>query len=324
MRSAQLSMAILAGALLASAVPAAIAQTYPNKPVRLIVTYPPGGSSDLLSRAFGQELAKIWGQQVIIESKPGAAGSIGMDYAAKQPNDGYVFVIGNMGPVAVNPQMSKVSYDISRDFAPISLVATGPNILVVNAQSPWKNLNELLAAMKAKPGTVNFGTSGPGALNHLAGELLKRTVNVEMTAIPYKGGVLAIQDLLGQQVQLVISDALPAMAHIRSGKLRALAITSDKRSHLAPDIPTFEESGVPGMVADNWWGALAPSGTPKPIIDKLHADMVKVLASPDVKERFAGLGVVPAASTPEQFRQFIQSEYARWGKLVKDANIRAD
>lgn len=319
--------AALAGIIalgLSIAAPSALAQAYPVKPVKLIVTYPPGGSSDLLSRAFGNELSKQLGQQVVIESKPGAAGSIGMDYAAKQPADGYTFVIGNMGPVAVNPQMSKVAYDPLRDFAPLSMLAVGPNILVVNANSPWKTLQEFIAAAKARPGLVNYGTSGPGALNHLAGEQLKRIVGIDMTAVPYKGGVLAVQDLLGGQVQLVISDALPAMAHIRSGKLRPLAITSEKRSPLAPEVPTFAEGGVQGMVADNWWGVLFPAGTPKPILDRVHAELTKVVASAEVKERFAQLGVEPVSSSPEQFRQFIQAEMARWGKLVKEANIKAE
>lgn len=320
------NLTAIACAALVAAAPAALAQgSYPNKPVKLIVTYPPGGSSDLLSRAFANELTKLLGQQVIIESKPGAAGSIGMDYAAKQPADGYSFVIGNMGPVAVNPQMSKVPYDPLKDFAPLSMLAVGPNILVVNANSPWRTLQDLIAAGKQRGAPpLSYGTSGPGALNHLAGELLKIQTGVQMTAIPYRGGVLAVQDLLGQQVQLVISDALPAMQHIRSGKLRALAITSDKRSPMAPDVPTFAEAGVRGMVADNWWGVLFPAGTPKPILDRMHADLTRAVASPEVKERFAQLGVEPVSSSPEQFRQFIVSEMARWGKVVKDANIRAD
>jgi tripartite-type tricarboxylate transporter receptor subunit TctC len=324
MRFARTLQALALGAAAISLPTAALAQAYPNKPVRLVVTYPPGGSSDLLSRAFATELGKLWGQQVLIESKPGAAGSIGIDYAAKQPADGYTFVVGNMGPVAVNPVMSKVPYDTLRDFVPLSLLAVGPNILVVNASQPWKTLREFIADAKAKPGTINYGTSGPGALNHLAGELLKREVGIQMTAIPYKGGVLAVQDLLGNQVQVVLSDALPAMQHIRSGKLRALAITSEKRSPLAPDVPTFAESGVNGLVADNWWGILFPAGTPKPILDKVHADLVKVVQTQEVKERFAALGVDPVSSSPEQFRQFIQAEQARWGKLVKEANIRAE
>ncbi len=303
---------------------AALAQAFPTKPVRLIVTYPPGGSSDLMARAFGQELTQFLGQQVVIESKPGAAGSIGMDFAAKQPADGYSFVIGNMQPVAVNPMLSKVPYDVARDLAPVSMLATGPNILVVNSNSPWKSMKELLDEMRAKPGTFNFGNSGPGALNHLAGELIKRQMNVQMTAVAYKGGVLAIQDLLGGQVQMVISDALPAMAHIKSGKLRPLAVTSEKRSPVAPDVPTFTEAGVPGLVADNWWGVFVPAATPKAIVDRLNADIAKTLQTTSVKEKFALLGVEPVSSSPEKLREFMNAEIARWGKLIKEANIRAE
>ena len=296
----------------------------PTKPVRLVVTYPPGGSSDLMARAFAQELSGLLGQQVIIESKPGAAGSIGTEYAAKQAPDGYTFLVGNMQPLSVNPIMSKVQYDVARDLAPVSMLAIGPNILVVNANAPWKTLGELLAAMKAKPGTFNYGNSGPGALNHLAGELMKRTMGVEMTPVPYKGGVLAIQDLLGNQVQLVISDALPAMGHIRAGKLRPLAITTEKRSPLLPDVPTFAEGGVPGMVADNWWGILLPAGTPKPIIDRYNTEIAKALQTASVKEKFTQLGIEGVASTPEKLRDFIQSEAVRWGKVIKDGNIKVD
>ncbi|MEO7403076.1 MAG: tripartite tricarboxylate transporter substrate binding protein, partial [Burkholderiales bacterium] len=281
-------------------------------------------SSDLMARAFAQELSGLLGQQVIIESKPGAAGSIGTDFAAKQPADGYTFLVGNMQPLSVNPIMSKVPYDPVRDFTPVSMLAIGPNILVVNANSPWKTLGELLADMKAKPGTFNYGNSGPGALNHLAGELMKRTMNVQMTPVPYKGGVLAIQDLLGNQVQLVISDALPAMGHIRAGKLRPLAITTEKRSPLLPDVPTFGEGGVPGMVADNWWGILLPAGAPKPIVDRYNADIAKALQTASVKEKFAQLGIEGVASTPEKLRDFIQSETVRWGKVIKDGNIKVD
>jgi tripartite-type tricarboxylate transporter receptor subunit TctC len=298
--------------------------TFPNKPLKLIVTYPPGGSSDLMSRAFAIEFGQALGQQVIIESKPGAAGSIGIDYAAKQAPDGYTMVVGNMQPVSVNPMLTKVPYDMNRDLAPVSMLSTGPNVLVVQASHPAKTLQELLAMMKAKPNSYNYGNSGPGALNHLAGEQLKRTAGVDMQSVSYKGGVLALQDLLGGAVQVVISDALPAMAHIRSGKLRPLAVTSETRTALVPGVPTFTEAGVPGMVADNWWGIYVPAATPKAIIDRLNADMIKTLQSPTVKEKFNMLGIEPVSSTPERLREFAQAETARWGKLIKEANIKAE
>ena len=302
----------------------AAAQTYPSKPVRLIVTYPPGGSSDLMGRVLGQKLSELWGQQVIIESKPGAAGSIGMEFAARQPADGYTFVIGNFGPVAVNPVLSKVPYDIQKDFLPVSMVCTGPNILVVNAASPEKSVQELVATAKNSPGKLNFGTSGPGSMSHLIGEMFKGSAAIDIVGVQYKGGVLAVQDLLGGQVQMIFSDALPVMAHIRSGKLRPIGITSKDRSPLSPEIPTMAEQGFPDLVAVNWWGVLVPAGTPRPVVEKLNADLVKVLADPDLKKRYADLGVEPVSSTPEFFGEFLRTEQARYAKVIKDAGIKAD
>src|SRR5712671_3274549 len=203
----------------------AFAQSYPTKPVRLIVTYPPGGSSDLMARVFGAKLGELWGQQVIVESKPGAAGAVGMDYAARQPADGYTFVIGNSGPVAINPLLSNVPYSIEKDFIPVSLISNGPNVLVVRTDSEFKSLAEIIAFAKANPGKLNYGTSGPGSISHMAAEMLKNITAVRAIDVPYKGGVLGVQDLLGGQINFIFSDSLPAMAHIRSGKLRALCVT---------------------------------------------------------------------------------------------------
>ncbi len=302
----------------------AFAQTYPAKPVRLIVTYPPAGSSDLMGRILGQKLAELWGQPVIVENKPGAAGSIGMDYAAHQPPDGYSFVIGNLGPVAVNPLLSKVPYDVERDFVPVSLIATGPNVLVVNPKTPARTLGELIAYARANPGKLNFGSGGPGSVAHLSGEMLKSLAHVDIVHVPYKGGILSVNDLIAGHVQMVFSDALPVMQHIRAGTLRALAITSPERSPLVPDVPTCVESGVPGLVAVNWWGVLLPAGTPKAIADKFYADLVKVMHDPDVKEKFAQLGVEAVSGTAEQFAAYMRSESAKYAKLIKEANIHAE
>ena len=285
---------------------AVLAETYPAKPVRLIVTYPPAGSSDLMGRILGQKLAELWGQPVIVENKPGAAGSIGMDYAAHQPPDGYSFLIGNLGPVTVNPLLSKVPYDVERDFVPVSLIATGPNVLVVNPKTPVKTLGELIAYARANPGKLNFGSGGPGSVAHLSGEMLKSLAHVDIVHVPYKGGILSVNDLIAGHVQMVFSDALPVMQHIRAGTLRALAITSPERSPLVPDVPTCVESGVPGLVAVNWWGVLLPAGTPKAIADKFYADLVKVMHDPDVKEKFAQLGVEAVSGTPEQFAAYMR------------------
>ena len=317
-------LVVLFGVLAALLASAVIAQTYPSKPVRLIVTYPPAGSSDLMARILGQKLSELWGQAVIVENKAGAAGSIGMDYAAHQPPDGYSFLIANLGPAVVNPILTKVPFDVERDFVPVSLIATGPNILVVNPITPARTLGELTAYARANPGKLNFGSGGSGSVAHLSGEMYKSLAHVDIVHVPYKGGILSVNDLLAGNVQLVFSDALPVMQHIRAGKLRALAVTSPERSALAPDIPTCVESGLPGLVAVNWWGVLLPAGTPKSIADKFRADLIKVMQDPEVKEKFATLGVDAVSGTPEQFAAYIKSETAKYAKLIKEANIQAE
>lgn len=312
------------GLIAGFAMQAVVAQPYPAKPVKLVVTYPPGGSSDLMARILGQKLSELWGQPVIVESKPGAAGSIGMDYAAHQPPDGYSFVIGNLGPVTVNPLLSKVPYDIERDFVAVSLISTGPNILVVNPATPVKTLEELVAYARANPGKVNFGSSGAGSVAHLSGEMFKNIAKLDITHIAYKGGILSVQDLVAGHVQMVFSDALPAMQFIKSGRLRALAITGPERSPSMAEIPTCAESGMPGLVAVNWWGVLLPAGTPRAIVQKFHADIVKVMKDADLKERFAQLGVDAVSSSPEEFSAFMRAEAIKYAKLIKEADIKID
>jgi tripartite-type tricarboxylate transporter receptor subunit TctC len=298
-------------------------QSYPAKPVRLIVTYPPGGSSDLMSRVYGAKLSELWSQPVIVESKPGAAGSIGMDFAAKQPGDGYTFVVGNLQPVAVNPLLSQVPYNIQKDFVAVSQISQGPNVLVVQTDSPLKSLADVIAYAKANPGKLNYGTSGPGSVSHLSAEMLKNMTKAQVVEVPYKGGVLAVQDLLGGQIQFIFSDTLPAMQHIRAGKLRALCVTGETRYELLPDQAPCQNDAR-GLVAVNWWGVLYPAGTPKNVVDKLHADTVKVLADPDTKKRFADLGVETKASTPAEFSAFIKAETDKYAKLIKEANIKVN
>jgi tripartite-type tricarboxylate transporter receptor subunit TctC len=301
----------------------ALAQPYPAKPVKLIVTYPPGGSSDLLARVFGQKLSEVWGQPVIVESKPGAAGSIGMDYAAKQANDGYSFVVGNIGPAAVNPLLSKVPYDVERDFVAISLIATGPNILIVNPGVPAKSLRELTDLAKSSSGKLNYGTSGPGSISHLAGAMYMNITGVKATEVPYKGGILGVQDLVAGHIQYIFSDSLPAMQFIKAGRARALCVTGPERSPITPELPPCAEA-VPGLVAVNWWGVFMPTGTPKAITEKFHADLVKAMQDAEVKRKFADLGVEAVYSTPEQFVAFMKSETAKYAKLVKEAGIKVE
>jgi len=316
-----LKLALGLGLIAASVQGSALAQPYPSKPVKLIVTYPPGGSSDLMARVFGQKLSELWGQPVIVESKPGAAGSIGMDFARQQPADGYTFVVGNIGPAAVNPLLTKVPYDVERDFVAISLISTGPNILIVNPNVPAKSLGELTEVLKSSAGKMNYGTSGPGSLSHLAGEMYKNITGVKATEVPYKGGILGVQDLVAGHIQYLFSDSLPAMQFIKSGRARALCVTGPERSPITPDLPPCAEA-VPGLVALNWWGVFMPAGTPKAITDKFHADLVKAMQDPDVKKKFADLGVDAVSSTPEQFVAFMRAEVAKYAKLIKEAGIK--
>jgi len=301
----------------------AIAQSYPTKPVKLIVTYPPGGSSDLMARVFGHKLGEIWGQTVIIESKPGAAGSIGMDFAAKQAPDGYSFVVGNLGPAAVNPLLSNVPYNVERDFVAISLISTGPNILIVNPSVPAKSLRELTEHAKASAGKLNYGTSGPGSVSHLTGAMYLNITGIKATEVPYKGGGLAMPDIVAGHIHYIFSDSLPAMAFIKSGRVRALCVTGPERSPILPEVPPCAES-VPGLVAVNWWGVFMPAGTPKAITTKFHADLVKVMQDGHVKAEFAKLGVEAIHNTPEQFVAFMKSESAKYAKLIKEAGIKGN
>ena len=303
---------------------AAYAQGYPNKLVKFIVTYPPGGSSDVMARIIGQKLTEYWGQVVLVESKPGADGSIGMDYAAKQPADGYTFLLGNFGPVVAKPLLANVTYDWQRDFAPVSRITNSANILVVPLTLPVKNVKDLIALAKRRPGELTYATSGPGSMSHFAGAMFERLASVKMIVVPYKGNALSITDVMGGQITTMFSDALPAMQAMKTGKLRALAVTSENRWPFTPELPTLAEEGIKGFAAVNWWGILFPTGVPRSIIDKVNADLIKALATPDVKSRLGELGVEAVSSTPEQFGQFMASETARWSKLVKEANLRVE
>jgi len=285
-----------------------LAQNYPAKVVRFVVTYPPGGSSDVMARVIGAQLTEYWGQQVIVESRPGA--------------DGYTFLLGNFGPVVAKPLLAKVNYDWQKDFAPVSRITISANILVVPKTMPVTNIKQLVALAKQRPGELTYGTSGPGSMSHFAGEMFQQLAGVKMITVPYKGNALAITDIMGGQITTMFSDALPAMQAMRTGKLRAMAVTSEKRWPFTPELPTLAEEGIKGFAAVNWWGILFPAGVPRPIIDKVNADLIKALATQNVKTRLGELGVDTISSTPEQFRDFMASEAVRWGKLIKDANLK--
>ncbi|MES2564327.1 MAG: tripartite tricarboxylate transporter substrate binding protein [Pseudomonadota bacterium] len=300
------------------------AQNYPNRLVRFVVTYPAGGSSDAMARIIGAPLGELWGQQVLIEQKPGAAGAIGMEYAAKQPADGYTFLLGNFGPVVANPLLTKVNYNAQKDFVAVSHITNAANILVVPNALPVKNVKALVALAKARPNELVFGTSGPGSMSHLAGEMFKRIADVKIEAVAYKGGVQSIVDLMGGHIPMMFSDAQPVMANIKSGKLRALAVTSEKRTPFTPQLPTLAEEGVTGFAASNWWGILFPTGVSRPMIDKVANDLSKVLVRQDVKDKMGELGIETVWTGPEQFARFMDTERAKWGKLIREANIKID
>ena len=300
---------------------AALAQAYPAKLVRFIVTYPAGGSSDAMARIIGVKLTEYWGQQVLVESRPGAAGAVGMEYAARQAPDGYTFLLGNFGPVTANPLMTNVKYNVAKDFVPVSQITRAANILVVPVTLPVKNVKELVALAKKNPGVLTYATSGAGSMSHLAGEMFKRLAKVDIVTVPYQGGVFSIAAVQGGHIMMMFSDAQPVMANLKAGKLRALAVTSAQRTPFTPELPTLAEEGIKGFAAANWWGILFPTGVQKPMIDKVSADLGRALADKDVKDRLGNLGVEAVHSNPQQFGEFLKSENEIWGKLIKEAGI---
>jgi tripartite-type tricarboxylate transporter receptor subunit TctC len=318
----KLACALTAAVMLCGAAQAQ--QPYPTRLVRFIVTYPPAGSSDVMARVIGAQLSEYWGQQVLVESRPGADGSIGTEYAAKQPADGYTFLLANFGPIVAKPLLTKVNYDWKRDFVPVSRITIATNILVVPTTLPVQNAKQLVALAKARPGELTYGTSGPGSMSHFAGEMFKRIAGVQMITVNYKGNALAITDLAGGQITTMFSDALPAMQGLKTGKIRALAVTSAERWPFTPELPTLAEAGLKGFAAVNWWGILFPTGTPRAIVDKVNADLARALASPVVKQKLGELGVATIASTPEEFGAFMATETARWGKLIDEAKLKLE
>ncbi len=299
--------------------------TYPNKPVRLVVPFPAGGTTDILARAAAQKLSETWGQQVIVDNRPGAGGNIGAELVAKAAPDGYTLLMGTVGTHAINSSLyAKMPYDHVKDFAPVILVAGVPNVLVVNPDLPIKTVAELIAYAKANPGKLNFASSGSGTSIHLSGELFKVMAGVQMTHVPYKGSAPALTDLIGGQVQLMFDNLPSSLPQIKGGKLRAVAVTSTARAAALPDVPTVAESGLPGFEASSWFGILAPAGTSKEIIAKINADVQKWLASPDAKDKLLGQGAIAAGGTPEDFAKHIQAETAKWAKVVKESGAKVD
>ncbi len=301
------------------------AQGWPEKPVRFIVGFTPGGPSDILARALGQKLADLRGQQVVIENRPGAGGNIAAELVAKSAPDGATWLLGNNSILATNQSLYRsLGYDPVKDFAPVALVAIQPNILVVNPNVPAGSVKELIALAKAKPGELNYASSGSGAAAHLAGELFKAMTGVDMVHVPYKGAQPALTDVIAGQAQLMFATSASVIPYIKAGRLRALAVTTARRSAAVPELPTLSEAGVPGFEAITWHGVVVPGATPEPLVERLNRDIVKVLRLPDLRERLESLGAEVVAGTPRDFADYIAREIPKWTKVVKDSGARAE
>lgn len=298
---------------------------YPTKPIKIVVPFPAGGTTDILARAVAADLQKAFGQAVVVENKAGAGGNIGSDSVAKSSPDGYTLLMGTVGTHAINVSLyPKMPYDAVKDFAPVSLVAGVPNVLVAWPSFPVNSVKDLVDAAKKAPDKITFASSGSGTSIHLSGELFKQLAGVQMTHVPYKGSSAALPDVISGQVNVMFDNAPSVIQHIRGGKLKAIAVTSDKRSPALPGVPTIAESGLPGFEASSWFGVLAPAATPKDIVDKLSGAIAKSLQTPEMKERLAGQGAVAVGNTPEQFSAHIKSEIDKWSKVVKASGAKVD
>lgn len=320
-RIAQLAFSVAA---LAVMVGSASAQTYPRKPIRWIVPFPPGGSTDLLARVVGQKLTEAWGQQVIVENKGGAGGTLGAAEAARAPADGYTLLMGAIHHTIASSVYPKLPYDIQKDFAPITVVAIVPNVLVVNPSVPANSTKELIAYAKANPGKLTYGSAGMGTAHHLIGEQFNLQAGVNILHVPYKGSSPAVADLIGGQVLIMYDTVASCLPHIKSGKLRPLAVATAKRSSALPDVPTIAEAALPGFEVTTWFGALAPVKTPKEIVVKLNGEIVKILAMPDVRKRLLDAGAEPVGNSPEQMAAQIKKETGEFAKIVKQAKITVE
>jgi len=314
----------LAAILLALGAGLSAAQSYPERPIRLIVPFPPGGSTDLVARVVGQKMSDSWGRQVVIDNRPGANGMIGTDIVAKATPDGYTLVLGTIGPMAINASLYKMPYDILRDLAPITYTANIANVLVVNPTLAAKDVRGLVELARSRPGQLTFGSSGTGGAPHMAVELFKLLAKVNITHVPYKGGGPAMTDLVGGQISGSFASMPSAIGFIKSGKLRALGVSASKRSPALPEVPTVAEGGVTGFSVLDWQGLFTTAKTPADAVNKLNAEAVRILALPDVIERLTASGVEIQTTTPKAWGEFVASEIAKWGKVVKEAGVKPE
>ena len=311
--------------LAALAAASATAQTYPSKPVRVIVAFAAGGTTDILARIYAQKLSVSTGQQFVVENRTGAGGTIGTEAVVRSPPDGYTINFGSTSSLAGSPNLySKLSYDLMRDLAPVTQVATASIMLAMHPSVPAKSMRELIALARARPGQINFASSGNGSSLHLCGEYLKYLAKIDLVHVPYKGVGVALPDLIAGQVQLLFSDMAPFVQYVKTGKLRVLGVSTARRSKLYPEYPTIAESGVPGYDLAGWYGVVVPAATPRAVLDRLHAEYSKAMRTPDMAERYATLGVEPTDTTPEQFGAYMRSELVKWGDIVKRSGTRIE
>ena len=308
----------IVGCMIGLAAPtAALTQAYPARSIRVVVPYAPGGATDLTGRIVGQKMTERFGQNVVVDNRTGAGGVIGADIVAKAPPDGYTVLLASPAEIAVLPHLQKMPYDVERDLAPVSLASTTPLILVVHPSLPVKSVKQLIALVKARPGQLTYASAGTGGVQHLAGELLKITYKLDMVHVPYKGAGPVMPDLVGGHVPMFFSGMPPSMPHVRAGKLRALAVTSTRRSPAAPEVPTMEEAGVPGFVFTNWFAYFVPAGTAAGVIERLNGEINRALRLEDVKAKLATVGLETVGTTPEELRRFVREESEKFAKLIK-------
>ena len=322
-RAAALRIACIAAAA-ATFASGAIAQSYPAKPVRLVVPYAPGGAVDIIARATAQELTKRLGQQIIVDNRTGAGGNIGSDTVAKAPPDGYTLLMASPANTINSSLYTKMPYDPLRDLVPIALIGSVPSVMVANPSLPVKDIKQLIALAKAKPGALTYGSGGSGTTEHLAGEMFKSFAGIDLLHVPYKGGAQVMIDLMGGQVALMFSNQLGVLPHIKAGKLKALGVASAGRSAALPDVPTFAEAGFPDFKVSVWWGVMGPAGMPKEIVNQLNREIVAGLASPEMKGRLQTMSAQPIGGTHEQFAAFFAAETKRWAPIVKASGAKAD
>jgi tripartite-type tricarboxylate transporter receptor subunit TctC len=312
-------------AIAATTAPALAQQSYPNKPIRMVCPFPPGGTTDLVARLVAQKFSEAWGQQVVVDNRPGAGGVIGTEMVAQAAPDGYSILLGSITTHAVNPALyKKLRFDPIRDFAPVSLVVSSPQLLALHPSVAAKSVKELIALAKARPGQLNYGSAGTGTSPHLTFELFKSMAAIDVVHVPYKGTGPAITDLIGGQVQMMITGVVALMPHVKSGKLRAVGVTSAKRVPALPEVPTIAESGVAGFDVSSWFGVFLPAATPRAIVMKMNREIHRILENPEVRQRLIDQGADPASNTPEEFAAYVKSEMTRWGQVVRSTGARVD